>query len=599
MYGPFWKPGLIHAAPMWFAVAVFYVFVSAAAGQHGAGGHVVPGPVGGESGGAGESHAWMVAPAANSDDGVSLIHLPPRDLAEVASAHYTTVADGAIQVVTQLERAPERLCAWERTVFLVFGSERVGEDRKQRRVLSVSASPNPIGKLWTYNTVGRLHVCAALPGDGELIGVVGSEKGPVALIESGAGETNEGELDLLVLHRGQWRSLDLARGPDFGYDSEDTEIHLVGMPQGVGVLVLRRDGRGSLWHARFEELAESSPVQGDEEKSSEGSNQAGAEPSWFEITWEQRAYSFTGSDGRPVFPDGAVYWIRDSLIYAAGDAVRALSIRVATEQSNREIARLFNVPRVFATAPIEQAGRLAILWPAVGGKDDQKLGNGYEIREISVLTGRLMYEGAAHVEHPVSANEFRVLAFMLVVVMVVVLLFVLRSDEGQRAVHLPPDRALVEPGRRAVAGLIDVLPSAWIVGQIYGISITEVFGSLLFLGIGYDLAPLIMTLGLGFAHTTLGEWLFGRSLGKALMGCEVISVLAGHAPGASPIEDEAVKPRLWQAVVRNFVRWAIPPVAVLGMADLSRRHRGDVLARTAVVERVVSEPEVDSEGGEG
>lgn len=590
---------------LWAVMAVLQlaVIASAAASQHGTGGFAVPGPVVAESSGGGESHGWMVAPSTNSDNGSSLIHLPPRDLAGDQAARYSTVADGAVQVATRLERAPERLCAWERTVYLIFGSERVGEDRKQRRILSVTTSPSPVGKTWTYNTTGRLRVCAALPGEGQLVGAAGSDKGLVALLRSGEEGGARERFELLVMHHGQWSGLDLADlddGPGLGRESvSGADVRLIGMPEGVGILVIQAGGRGSFWHARFEELPEVAQVPVESGQPSRASDESGPEPFGFKINWEERSIPLAASGGSPVVPDGAVYWIRESLVYAVRDADRTLSIRSANERSNREIARLFEVPGQYAAAPIEQVGRLAILWIAESEDDSSGKGNAYEIREVSALTGRLMYEGQAHAERPVSANEFRVLAFMLVVVMAVVLLFVLRSDEGQRAVHLPPDRVLAEPSRRAVAGLVDVLPCAWIVGQIYGISIAKVFGTLLFMGVGQEVAPLLLVLGLGFIHTTLCEWLFGRSLGKALTGCEVISVAAKRKPGASPVDDEAVGPRLWQAAVRNLVRWAIPPVAILGMADLSRRHRGDILAKTAVVVPVLSEPETDSEGGTG
>src|SRR5690606_31387250 len=97
-------------------------------------------------------------------------------------------------------------------------------------------------------------------------------------------------------------------------------------------------------------------------------------------------------------------------------------------------------------------------------------------------------------------------------------------------------------------------------------------------------------LGLGFVHCTLGEWLFGQSLGKALVGCEVVSV------GVSRKVDGSVLPvasrvLLWQAAVRNLIRWGLPPRAWGGPSSPARRHRGDRWARATVVIRV--EPQDD------
>ncbi|MCX5688881.1 MAG: hypothetical protein NTV94_03670 [Planctomycetota bacterium] len=42
---------------------------------------------------------------------------------------------------------------------------------------------------------------------------------------------------------------------------------------------------------------------------------------------------------------------------------------------------------------------------------------------------------------------------------------------------------------------------------------------------------------------------------------------------------------LVRALVRNIIKWIAPPIALLGMLELSRRHRADQWSRSVVIER--------------
>jgi len=69
-----------------------------------------------------------------------------------------------------------------------------------------------------------------------------------------------------------------------------------------------------------------------------------------------------------------------------------------------------------------------------------------------------------------------------------------------------------------------------------------------------------------------------------VMGCWV------GRPATVKKEDGAVEPvlakmGLWAAVLRNLVKWALPPLAAAGVSSPERRHRGDVVAGTVVVMR--------------
>jgi hypothetical protein len=117
------------------------------------------------------------------------------------------------------------------------------------------------------------------------------------------------------------------------------------------------------------------------------------------------------------------------------------------------------------------------------------------------------------------------------------------------------------------------------------------------------LATILMILVL---QGTLCEWLFGKTPGKLMVGCEVRRVGAVTTREANPVEDSdagsagthaaaSEGPRIgfMNAVIRNAIKWIAPLVSLLGLLDLSRRHRGDQWSGTAVIESA-EEPEDDS-----
>src|SRR5947207_169451 len=168
--------------------------------------------------------------------------------------------------------------------------------------------------------------------------------------------------------------------------------------------------------------------------------------------------------------------------------------------------------------------------------------------------------------------------------MAVVLLFVLRSDGAGSPLSLPKGVVLAEPGRRIVAGLIDLAVAALITSRMARSAGLEVLTSSSFLRDPAGLETVLLLIGIGIVHSTLGEWLFGRSIGKSLAGCEVVRPRYEKGPDGE-VNIVLERPSLWRAALRNLVRWLIPPLALSGMSGMDHRHRGDTAAGTAVVVR--------------
>ena len=83
----------------------------------------------------------------------------------------------------------------------------------------------------------------------------------------------------------------------------------------------------------------------------------------------------------------------------------------------------------------------------------------------------------------------------------------------------------------------------------------------------------------------VSEWLFGRTPGKLMTGCAVI--------GARPHPETGMPMGLGlsRAMVRNMLKWLAPLVAIVGLLDPSRRHRGDQWSGSVVVERLPDDAE--------
>ncbi len=227
----------------------------------------------------------------------------------------------------------------------------------------------------------------------------------------------------------------------------------------------------------------------------------------------------------------------------------------------------------------------------------------FELRELSTLSGRVVFDGPAKREGLISSRDFQILALLFGMLMAGLLFFVLRSDSTQ-LVNLPAHTSLPPVWKRAAAGAFDLLPGLLLSAVLFGRPASAV----LMLSSPAGPVDALIALGLALAVAALicilFEWNVGRSPGKMLMALAIVALPAPTPPAAaptraeppSPADDRAapqtvdvsanaepVGPSLAQAITRNLIRW-IPPFALLMLLDSARRHPGDVLARTVVVQ---------------
>jgi uncharacterized RDD family membrane protein YckC len=538
----------------------------------------------------GESHAWVVSPAASPHQAV-VLHLPPRREQQDVGA-----SDGSARLGAALPLVPQALAAWEQRLFMAFAPEQIGGGRTQRPVLIAGTVRGPIGGQWGPEFEGRrLPAAPSLPGEGQLIGMIGTRRGPAALLNRGSTEAPDHQL--LILSGSSWREavlpdqlLEHIRAGPGGH------LSLVPRADGLGIVVfMPRDGAAVVWDAGI-----------------------GAD---LVLEWSHRRLSLLTADGTAAPPPvGQVHWSGGQFVYAApartGAGLELWSFSPEEPASPGAGAwRLAHLPDVtgeWAAAPLDQVGRIAVVWadrvparsgrglriPDAQGNEAQSDGTSpvatAEVRryiaEVSILTGSVLYHGPVRMRGPVSTEELRLLALMLVALMVVVIVFVLRPEPKGPPLALPPGYALAEPGRRLSASAIDLLLATFLAGQITGVSLWEL---LTLRGIiapgGGGLTAIVVLVGIGFVITTLGEWLAGRSPGKLIMGCEVVRPIIERTAEGQIVP--SVQPAgLWRSATRNIVKWLLPPIAMAGLGTMEKRHRGDLAADTVVVIRI-DEPE--------
>lgn len=212
----------------------------------------------------------------------------------------------------------------------------------------------------------------------------------------------------------------------------------------------------------------------------------------------------------------------------------------------------------------------------------------------------MLFEGTLKSGQWFGSREYQVLAVLLVLIMAAVVVFVLRPDNQAQA-HLPVGVMLAEPSRRLMAVLIDYLPAALLVELMYGLPTGTLFLPSQFLTEQFSLGGLATALAMAATQATVGECLFGRSLGKLLTGAAVASIRVaaadpvGREPGgpAQAVTRENValgRPAAWQCIVRNAIKWGLPVVGIFVLFDARRRHPGDLLAKTIVLLTEIETP---------
>lgn len=543
-------------------------------------------------------HAWIARqerisnPNLPTIDRTIILHLPPR-------TGGPKELRGVIRYAGGFESVTEQTAWWGNRVYFAIrsepgriapGSGGIAPDaapQPLRSILSLTALRG-VGSSYSY-APGRPEVLPSLDGTGDLIGFVGTRIGPAALIAESRTGTHA-DLRLWLLSDGRWFRANLPWDMGLGDPTG---------PQGRTVLIPWRNGLA------IATIDQNSDVRLNIGRVVTRNGERVFQPSSVEaeaqtvqplVSWRQEGRPIAGKqlDGKAItisdlrFVEGASP-AEDTLIgiERSATSTRLIELRASGPVLLNAISDIPENAEILAMASPGEGGApgvLAMVWTEMpkeaSSKSNADTRDKFMIREFSALTGREIYSGPARDAGLLTRSQYQSMVIVLLLVMISVVVFVLRGDP-QIVPGLPHRTQFAEPVRRALATLLDYVPSAVAVALASGrgpmaLLIPEGAVS----GPDMDLSALGLAIALSIVHCTLGEWLFGRSLGKFLLGCRVIDTRI--SPGTEAVPGGG-KPRFWQALVRNVVRWCVPILGIFVIFDPARRHPGDLAAQTIVV----------------
>ncbi|MBX3317331.1 MAG: RDD family protein [Phycisphaeraceae bacterium] len=499
------------------------------------------------SGVAGPSHGWVVLPDPNprNERATMLAHVAPR-----AGSHGAT--DGLLYPAMRFEQPAVAIAAVSDRVYMLFDPppER---DSGSLEVLSLRAVRTPIAGMYAYEPRGRLDAHRSLPRRGGLLGVAGTSEGVFAVVRS----DDPGGVGGAVVSRLSGSAWDeVTPFPTDGESGVDLQRSVdVGTIDGrLGIVGYARGGGLSVWVRSVE------PGPGSE------NGDAGV--------WIRRGLASFPEDVSRVRFMGvgsvlvAVGWLGSSLNYwtdIGGDWYRI----AARDECGESVG----------IVPLGDVGRVVAVWTGEGNEGGVESGPASaRVWEVSASTGLVLHDGAAARRGPLSTQDFRALVVLLVGATTAVLLFVIRIGDDSGVLTLPRGVALAPSGRRVAASVIDLCVAVGAVWLLTGASPGQQLDVLKLTPGGMGVMGLVDIVVVGFFAGTIAEAFFGCSIGKGLLGCEVLPVV-----GRETIDRRGLG--LLRAATRNAVKWALPPAAMLGLFEAGGRHRGDVAAGAVVVER--------------
>ncbi|MBL0927322.1 MAG: RDD family protein [Phycisphaerales bacterium] len=453
----------------------------------------------------GDRHAWAVwAESERGRSGARLWHIPGD------------APPGSLREGPDVGGVPRAMASYGSTVFMVFGAEEPGgggaAGGEFRRVRRVEIDTLRAG-VYGYS---RPEALPPLPGDGALLGLAATGRGPVAMLGPGPGD--EGGPRLLRLEAGSWQPLSLPPGlssDGAARAGRGGGWRLIGLAGGVGIIEMGSSAAASgsrLWRwARPDDPA----------------------------SWESAPVA--------VAPGGAVLTAGDQIVRAVRPGDSALLLQLVRGDRAVDLREFGDVPPDAAVVGL--GDRLAIVWrevrgPEAGARAGAAAGVKFRVRMIT-LGGTDLYDGPADLLPSVTFTESLTLALMAGSMVLGLGVLVVRPGlRGRDALGLPPGVSLAEPLRRMFAGSVDLLP-----GFLAASGVAR--------AMGWDadasaagVTPLLIVAGVTIAHSAIGEALAGVTMGKLLARCRTV-------------RPDGARPRWWQAVGRNTVKILCPPLWLL------------------------------------
>lgn len=484
-----------------------------------------------------QTHAWAVY--RNANDELLLVHVPPRDSDASASVPIDPAAAGEMHAMRPLgAKAPAAIGAIGPRVYLLYPKAFVSKQQLMR-VYSGRAVPGAVGAMWGFLPLDRLDAEFPIRSGGVLIDLVATSAALWALLDEG----DDGPR-LLTLTESGWEAREL---PD---ERSADELRLSAM--------------------------------GDEPVLLDSASRAGElTPLTFDA--DQRRW-VTGALAPIEAPGGAFKILpgeHGMIVVDWDDDPDRARIRTWSRAGDFVIAGEVQMPASGAYAVLGSTNRL---FGIAARHADEPTQPSVSVIEMDLADGSVMHRGDPIAQSPVSANEFRLLVGMMFMIMLGVLVVVIMPDRPD-AMGIPEGFALADPGRRLVATMLDVGVIAILMGKLFGVHPQEIIT--LSVIVRADNAWLVIpsTMASGVALMSFSERVLGASPGKLVVGLRVVRAQQGPMRRAP----------VWALLVRNVIKWVLPPVAALAMVDPETLHRGDRATRTIVVS-ALRQPQADEPG---
>lgn len=555
-----------------------------------------------------DGHAWLtfldITPAKNripERRSTMLVHVPPRIGAGIAGRKAVDEGHGVVRYAPEIAGEIDAL-SWESAQVWVLWNERNRSGRGPARdVGRIDAIRTSLGG-YAYEP-GRFELGPPLWGDVDVLGFAATPVGPVALVrqrdklpeesvQSPERVGRPGEIMLRLLLQGSWRECappaSVRQDFESGLPLEEarTRFSLLRARDGFSLVVRSGSELRMLDANVLSERREYGP------------------PGVLE--WSERTLSATDHRTGETIGLSEIVFVKggapsDDAVIGVQRLESGLRLHALRPSGASEIAAFDDLPDDVRVAGLDApripgapGGMILLYWgtPApIASKSNAESGRGapqlkpepLKLREVSVRTGRVLYDGPARNTGLISDTEFRILAGLLLLVMASVIVYVVRVDTT-RGTDLPEGLELADPIRRVLAGGIDYVVGGVGAALVLGLPALSLIRPSEIVELE-SVRGVLLALGLTALHCAIGEWRTGQSIGKGLLGIRVIVL-----DGAAPDEIRVHRPGIAAALSRNLVRWGLPIVGLLMLLDQSRRHPGDVLGRTLVVQDAPEDP---------
>ncbi len=430
---------------------------------------------------------------------------------------------GSVNAIRQLKSSPEALASIDNRVYMVFAPSTVNNGLI-RRVSSGKTAFNPTTGTWVFESASFFDAHSSLPGAGDLRGFAAPGGELHALIKVAS------TWSLYRLTRTGWQLITL---PDAVFD----DIRLLEWNDQPLLITLIGDTTAAITRTK-------------------------------DNAWEPIEIRSIDTIWDAAFVLGHDTEIVTGLI----NDHEQLDVHVLSASSDLIVHTLDDPPMDASAMLLEDSNTLVLLARLPADRDQP---SSVRVVEINLTSGRALYNGQPI---PRGLLDSNILRFLLMLFFMTGSMAILLSVHPSRSlVFVLPDLYAIAPPPRRMAGmLIDLGILSSIIAPIMDVGIFELLSGNVFArpDSGWISLPILLLTGL--VVSTIFESTLGATPGKLAMRTRVVSTNSGPA-SVLPIH---------RALLRNTIKWLLPPIAVLGIVEPNHRTRADLLARAVVAVRL-------------